>query len=311
MNQAVLKPGACIGVIAPAAPAQPKRFQAGLEQLERLGYQVKSPLDPCQYYGKYDYGFSSASKELRAEALVDLLLDDEVELVITVRGAYGSLEILPEINFSRIASIEKPLVGYSDITALLLAFNKLSKLRPIHGPTLSKEFAEYDTEAESKHAVDELIKLLSSDSPRIELQGKIIRGAEGRGKTIVGNLSVLTCLIGSPWDIDYREKVLMLEESGEAPYRVHRSLMQLLLAGKLDQLAGLAFGRLANCTAPHGPGVDEVIEKFIVEFLGKTSYPILKDLPFGHHGLNLPIPLGVEAKIGTDKILIASAVEDN
>ena len=310
MKRAVLKPGACIGVIAPAAPAQAARFQAGLAQLEKLGFQVKSPFDPCEYYGRYDYGFSAASKEVRAKALVDLLLDDDIELIITVRGAYGSLEILPEIDFPRIVSAEKPLVGYSDITALLVAFNKLSKVQAIHGPTLSKEFAEYDTSAESRQAVDTLLSMLSAESPQLTLKGNTIRDSEGSGKTIVGNLSMLTCLLGSPWDIDYRGKILLLEESGEAPYRVHRSLMQLLLSGKLDQLAGLAFGRLAHCKAPHGPSVDEVIEKFVAEHLNKTSYPILKDLAFGHHGLNLPIPLGVEAKICDSKVLISKAMED-
>ena len=139
--------------------------------------------------------------------------------------------------------------------------------------------------------------MIADPGCRLQLAGDILRDGSGQGRIIAGNLTVLTSLLGTPWDIDYDGAVLMLEEVGEAPFRIHRMLMQLKFGGKLNNLAALVFGRFSRCTAKHGPAVDEVIRRAVSDILDGPRYPVLAGLPFGHWGENVPLPVGCLAKV--------------
>ncbi len=130
------------------------------------------------------------------------------------------------------------------------------------------------------------------------LRGGPLYGTSGQGPLLAGNLSVLTTLLGTPWDVDYSGAVLVVEEVGESPFRVERSLKHLALAGKFDSLAALVFGRFSRCEAAHGPAVDEVIERF-AQFC-PAKFPVVSGLPVGHWGENQPLPLGCAAEVVND-----------
>ena len=136
-----VRPGAKIGVIAPASPAAPERVRSGLSYLEARGYTLLSQLDPSERFNNLGKSLSSADATDRARAFMDLVEDEEVELILSVRGGYGSVEILPSLDFSKIRQARKPVVGYSDITAMLSAIYKHSGLPAIHGPCLAAELA--------------------------------------------------------------------------------------------------------------------------------------------------------------------------
>lgn len=280
-----LSAGALWGVFVSGSPLSPERFSEGVRTLEHLGFRVKCPLDPSIYYGRYDHGFSNGSVLERTAALEQLLEDPEVEVILAARGGYGAYELLPSIDFSLFRSNPKPLVGCSDLTLLLVQ----PQVCGIHGPTLGSSFADYAKDSSAQKTVDRLIAFLS-DAQELEYQCSELRSGHAEGRLLCGNLSVLTSLLGTPWDVDYRDAVLVLEEVGEAPYRIHRSLLQLKHAGKLEKLAGLVFGRFSRCEAAHGPTADEVILSLLGDILHESSYPVYTGLEVGHWGLNLPLP---------------------
>jgi len=292
-----LKPGGGVGVFAPGSPVNPERVARGIRYYQSLGYQVVVPRDPSEMYGRADGGFANGSVEDRLNTLYQLLEDEKVDVVIAARGAYGCLELLPQIDFSRIARSGKALVGYSDVSTLLVPLLQFGKISTIHGPTVSKEAAEATESAEAEASVGSLLSLLSEPDYRISAVGEVLRGGSGEGELVVSNLTTLVTLLGTPWEPDLNGKILVVEEVGEAPYRVHRLLLQLKLAGQLSGLQGLCFGSFYKCEAKFPPSLRQVWEKFIVEWLGELDFPVVSGLPCGHEGKNTALPLGVKARV--------------
>ena len=293
----VLRPGGCIGVVPPGSPLSPERFAAGIAEIERRGFSVRCPLDPSEFYGRYDHGFASASPQARADALMALVADDEVDTILAVRGAYGTLDILPLLDYERIGAARKIITGCSDVTALLLQCAARSKIPAIHGPTLGSSFADSSAQAEAKESVDALIAVLQDPDYRVEQTCAVLRPGSARGPVIAGNLTMLITLLGTPWDVDYSGAILVIEDVGEAPYRIHRAMVQLKLAGKLSSLGGLVFGRFARCSAAQGPTVEEVFQMVVRDMVEGTDYPVFAGLESGHYGKNVPLSIGCDAKL--------------
>lgn len=288
---------ALIGLVSAGGPSSKERYDLGVKELERRGFRVIAPLDPTEFYGRYDHGFASGSIANRGASLMELVENPEVELLLSVRGAYGSLDILPKLDFGKIQRAGKTLVALSDITALLVNFLRLSGIPSIHGPSLASAFADSAASADDRESVDCLFRLLQDPSYRPEHQLQVIREGTGKGAILAGNLTMFQCLLGTPWDIDYSGCILVLEEVGESPYRIHRAFTQLKLAGKLERLSGLVLGRFARCETKQGPSVEDVFQMLKDEMLKDTNFPILKGLEMGHWGKNLPLPLGCQAEI--------------
>lgn len=283
-----------IGIAALCSPIDKESYDKSCAELVRRGYTLSIPLDPTQAYGTKEFAFACASAKDRAAALEQLYRDDSVDVILAVRGGYGSLELLEVFDFDAAIRNPKPLIGFSDVTALLgvLAFHH--SLPAIHGPSL-RSFARVAEEAAVSQSADALLQLLQgSFVPRYE--GAVLREGEAQGKVLVGNLTLLRSLLGTAWDFSYDDCILVLEEVNDAPFRIMRSLMQLKLAGKLDNLAALAFGDLGDFVG-NGLSTAEVLQHFIATQMADTNYPILWKLPLGHGDLNLPLPLGVEGKI--------------
>ena len=302
-----LNPGDTIGIFAPGSPTRLELVEKGIKQLESEGFKVSIPLDPSKNYGRGDGSFSSASVEERLSALNALLDDDKVKVILSARGAYGTAEILPKLDFKKIALSKKAIIGYSDVTALVSIVPKLCNIPAIHGPTLTKEFAEA---SESKDALDSIKSLLSilrgeSIAP---LLGKFLKNGAAEGPLLVGNLSVLCALLGTPFEPDFSNAVLVIEETGEAPYRIHRMLMQLKLAGKLESLAALAFARFSKCESKNIPSLETTITQFLAEQLKSLDYPVLAGLELGHNGINLALPCGVNARVEENQLRVVGKV---
>ena len=302
-----LSKNATIGVIAPGSPVDPKRFEAGKKELEHRGFRIRCPIDPGKHYGDYTHGFASASVEDRARVLRELFEDKDVEAVLAARGAYGSPELLPKIDFPSIGKTKKLLIGCSDVTALLLPLYSQGKVFSIHGPTLSGDFARASESSDAKAGVDALIHMLMEQEYLPELSASLLREGKAEGWLLVGNLTMLLNLLGTPWDMDYSGAILVLEDVGEAPYRIHRALTHLKLAGKLERISALIFGRFSRCEATQGPSVQEVIKNSVKDILAETRYPVLMDLQIGHNGINLPLPLGCRAVVEGPKLRLLEA----
>ncbi|MBP9838446.1 MAG: LD-carboxypeptidase [Proteobacteria bacterium] len=295
-----LRHNGTIGVFCSSGPLAKDRVDLGINNIEKLGYKVKLPLDPSEFYGRYDHSFFAGSIQQRVDSVHTLLDDPDVDVLIAARGAYGTQEILPLLDYKKIKKSQKAIVGMSDITTLLVAANSLSEIVTIHGATFGSSFADYQNDSEAKTSVDSLLKLLTDKSDRFNCPLRSLRKGECKGRIISGNLTLLTAMLGTDTDLNYNGAILVLEDVGEKPFQVQRNLLHLKSANKLDSLAGLVFGRFVKCEAANGPSVEEAIEYFIKIHLADTSYPIYKDIPVGHFGLNMPLPLGCLAEIRND-----------
>ena len=212
------------------------------------------------------------------------------------------MELLPSW-ISKIAKAKKAFVGSLILLLCLLLYKKM----PVSFQCMvllwlcSLPVKIRKQKLAAKHC----FLLLSGKSKEIVLQGSILRDGvvEGvPGPLLCGNLSMLLSLLGTPWDIDYDGKILVLEDVAEAPYRVKRMLLQLKLAGKLDKLSGLAFGSFKNCEAKAGPTLEEVLFQVLDEFLPKSNFPVIAQLPVGHEEHNMPLVLGAKSKIESGKL---------
>jgi muramoyltetrapeptide carboxypeptidase len=306
-----LTPGDTIGVIAFGSPAKPELFKQGVCELEARGYKIQCPLDPCCEDINLEHGFASGTTKARIQALNQLLKDDSVTGIIAVRGGYGTLGLLPYLDFNQFKRYPKLIVGYSDITVLLLAISAFSGLATIHGPTIANEFSDAKLSLDAKASVDGLLTMLSNPNFTAKHTCEILRRAEASGKIIAGNLTMLLTLLGTPWDFSYDGAILVLEDVNEAPYRVHRALTQLKLAGKLESLAGVVFGRFAyNHEGDKSViTVNDMLKKSVRDIFLGSNYPILMGLEFGHNGKNIALPIGCRARIvGNDFIVEESPV---
>lgn len=298
-------PQSTVGIFAPGSPVDPARLAKGLEELKARGYSVKMPFDPSAQYGQYEFGFACESVEKRLSTLVSLLKDSEVSFLLGARGAYGTMDLLSHLPFNELENVTKPLIGYSDITALLVPLHAKTKIPCIHGPTLSKEFSEATDNELAKESVEMLLTLLSGKPLFVEQWCREIHPGTAKGKVLAGNLSVLVSLLGSPYDIDYQGRILFIEDLGESPYRVHRMLRQLSLAGKFNKLAGLVIGSFSRVPHTHGPSLDDVFSSYAKE---TNTFPIVTGFPFGHEGLNVPLLLGSNAEIIEGRVVLEQKI---
>ncbi|MBL7662692.1 LD-carboxypeptidase [bacterium] len=312
-----LEAGQKIGIIAPGSAMSEDRFAAGLAEIKRRGFEALCPLDPTKGLGKN--AFTSASPEARAQAIMDLVSNPEVGLILAARGGYGSAELLTLLDFEKIRESRKLFMGYSDVTVLLVALASQAGLASVHGATLSAELARAQSDTEARLSSDLAFDLAQGKKHKKPLHCLVARELQFgttkvSGRLIVGNLTMLISLLGTPWDLSFDQAILVIEDVNEAPYRVHRNLLHLKQAGKLAQLSGLVFGRFSHNNTTNVSGqctVDEMIKQSVDELFAGTKFPILYGLPVGHDGKNLPLAFGSKAQIKPEGMLVTkdTAVE--
>ena len=280
-----LAAGGAMGVAAPASPFDELLFGQGRAVLEESGHAVL-----CRegIYARNRY--LAGTDRQRAELLQALFEDPAVGAIICARGGFGSMRLLPYLDFDRIRRHPKALVGFSDITALLCALIDRSGLVGFHGPVVTS-LAETD---------DRTIKgLFSAVAGPDEIiltapEGKTVAHGQVSAPVVGGNLTTLSHLLGTGFAPSFEGKILLLEDINEAPYRIDRMLSQMRLAGRLDGLAGLVLGSFNGC------GSEEEIEAIVEDIFGALGIPIFSGLEVGHGPVNLTVPLGLTATLDAD-----------
>ena len=293
--RALLKPKALparpvVAVIAPASSAQQARIDAGAAALAARGWQLR--------FGQHAQGRSAPYFSAPAsERLADLhaaFADPQIDAILCTRGGYGSNYLLPALDLDLIREHPKPLLGYSDMTAIQTWLLDRIGLVAFHAPLLAGDFSLPD-------GVDEA-------SLQAVLQGKphsygapeglrVLKPGAAQGTLYGGCLSLLTASLGTPYAPQTEGKLLFLEDVNVKPYQVDRMLRQLVLAGKLEGVSGIVFGEMLDCAAPPG-----LLEQAILHALGDFAGPIAMGLRSGHVSrANLTLPLGVQASLTVDK----------
>lgn len=299
-----LKRGDTVALVAPSSGVSDAEFNRALQNLENLGIKVK--------LGKHvreTQGFLAGTDEQRAEDLNRAFADKDVAAVWCIRGGYGLTRILPRIDFSVIRKNPKPLIGYSDTTALLLAAHQETGLVTFHGPGGSSTQSEYTrkhlTAALMEPAAPHKIELSPEYATRDNLLYKtqVITPGKARGRLIGGNLSLITAMAGTPFALrDVKGKILFLEDVNERPYRVDRMLVQLAQSVDLRKAAGIALGIFDRCEPPDDKS--QTVIDVVRDLLGGLGIPVIYGLSFGHIRDQFTLPLGIEAELDTSKATV-------
>ena len=287
-----LRPGATVGIAAPGGPIDAERLAAGRAVWEAAGHRVVHRDDVTARDG-----YLAGDDARRAEELSALVADPEVEAIVCARGGYGCSRLLDRLDPDAFRVARKPLVGYSDVTSLLLWQRRRAGLVGFHGPMLERGD---DVDAEAFAA---LHGALAGEAPRA-WRGRGALPGSGTGRLVGGNLVLVAASLGTPWEVDTRGAILLLEEVGEQPYRIDRLLQQLRAAGKLSRLAGIGLGALEGCVDARYPETSAL--EVVAGITAPLGIPLVADLPFGHVKRNFAWPVGARAKIdgGSGELLI-------
>jgi muramoyltetrapeptide carboxypeptidase len=278
-----LRPGATIGIAAPGGPVDPTRLAEGEALWRDAGFRVVRRDDLCERRG-----YLAGDDRRRVRELRSLVTDPRVDAIVCARGGYGCDRILDALDPAAFRAARKPLVGYSDITALLLWQRRCAGLGGFHGPMLERG-RELDREVFA-----ELQAQLAGSLPA-PLRGRGVCGRSREGRLLGGSLTLVAASLGTAWEIDTRGAILLLEEVNERPYRVDRMLQQLRGAGKLAGLVGVGIGDVSTCRDERYPEPEAL--QVIEEVVRPLRVPLVVDLPFGHVPGNRAWPLGARARI--------------
>lgn len=281
-----IREGATLGIAAPAGPVNPETLLAGEEVWRRAGFEIRRREDLIDREG-----YLAGDDARRAQELVELWQDPDVEAIVCARGGYGTPRIIPRLDPELVRKARKPLVGYSDITALLLWQRQRAGLVGFHGPMLERGEDIDPTVQESLIAA-----LMGTRSERQSvLSGTGRLPGQGEGRLVGGNLILCCGSLGTPWEIDTRGAILLIEEVGERPYSIDRMLAQLQAAGKLEDLVGMGVGDVSSCGDERYPEPEAL--PVIEAYARQASIPLVSDLPFGHQRRNAAFGIGVRATI--------------
>lgn len=283
-----IQPGSGIAVVSPSGPAAPEAYHAGVAMLSRRYRLVHAGYLPPDPGARLPY-LAMADTD-RARWLNMALRDPQVQAIFCIRGGYGVLRIMDQLDAGALRRRRVPLVGFSDVTALH-AWAAIQGVPTIHGPVVTQL-----PRLPAEH-VEALFALLEGrGAPRLRGLLPLCGGAAG-GTLFGGNLTVLSHLCGTPLMPDLEGRILLLEEVNEAPYRIDRALTQLRLSGVLQRAAGVVVG---DC-APGGDSlVQQVVRVVLEDRLGDLDLPVVLEAPVGHGPRNLALPLGVPARLDAD-----------
>ena len=304
-----LQPGMTVGVIAPSsAPFERSEVRIALDIVESLGFKAQP--------GKNLYkrrGYLAGTDEQRAADLNAMFADPNIDAIFCLQGGYGALRILRLIDYAAITANPKILLGYSDVTALLNAIQKLTGLVTFHGPIARQTFTDYTYSAFRSVLMENTADLkLGSPPPfeagpgRVERDNRVqtlIAGSTS-GHLVGGNLSLLVAMLGTPFEPLFDGAILILEDVDEAPYRIDRMLTHLHLAGVFQRVNGVVLGKFTNA---HTENPSLSLEEVFAERFHTLSIPVVRGLMIGHVSDQATLPIGAQAYLDSSKLTLRTA----
>jgi muramoyltetrapeptide carboxypeptidase len=307
-----LVPGDVVGLVDPASATwEPIDIDIVEDTLTALGLVAKRGAHLLDRRGS----LAGADRD-RAADVMAMFTDPAVKAVLPVRGGWGCARILPHLDFDAIRRNPKVIIGYSDLTALLLAVHARTGLVTFHGPNGASKWN--DTSADFFRRVVLQGEAVTFANPRekgetlaqTEYRTRTITPGVARGRILGGNLSVLTALLGSPYLPDFRDAILFLEDVHEAPYRIDRMLTQLALAGVLKGARAVVWGTCHECEPDAGFG-SATIPDLLDDHVKPLGVPAWRGALIGHIDRQFTLPIGadveVDATAGTIR-MVAPAV---
>jgi muramoyltetrapeptide carboxypeptidase len=296
-------PGSTIGIVTPGSPPESRaQVQRGIAWWQEHGYEAKllpGALEQADWH--------AGSPEIRARDIQQAFADPEIDAIQTMRGGYGSAQVIPLLDLEAIAQSPKAFIGLSDITALHVAFNRRG-LVTFYGPSLTM----VGDPSPPTFTTDRLLSVLAGVTTGVvppdadRLTAIAIAPGRASGRLVGGCLGDFIYTIGTPWEIDLDGSIFFFEEVGIAPIRLDRALLYLDQIGKLAGVRGIVVGELAGSewheftSSPRSKTQEEVLEAR----LGHLGIPVLYDLPLGHGATLATLPLGVAATVDADALTL-------
>ena len=295
-----LSEGDTVGLVAPASAAfEQDAIALAKEQLEAIGLKVK-----IGEHAHDRWGYFAGRDRDRAADINGMFADDSVAGIVCYTGGWGSPRALPYLDYALIARKPKVFIGFSDITALLIAIYQRTGLVTFHGPVGGSNLEPYSLESFKRSVMntDPVGELAPPPKKPMELVNRgnrIVKLAGGKasGRLVGGNLTLVAALMCTPWEIETEGAIVFLEDVREDVYRIDRMLTQLALGGKFDKAAAVVFGRCSQC-AYEGPSFS--LEDVLRDRFGSLPIPVISGLSFGHIEQKLTLPLGVMATLDAD-----------
>ena len=326
-----LAPGDTIAFVAPAGELDRERMALARSRLEARGYTVVHRDDLFAVEG-----YLAGSDERRGEELMEAFRDPRIAAIFPGTGGYGTMRILDRLDYAFIRAHPKPVIGFSDITALHAALNRHAGLVTFHSPAPMWGLGSPDglaplAEKWFFRAIEGGVEPWVIDAAGVASGASAPRTGNGeeaapppapltawgrgraRGRLVGGNLSMISALEGTPYAIDTRDAILLIEDVREAPYRIDRMLRQLQLAGKLAQLRGAVIGQFTrNYDREDEQKRDDpryTVDGVLRQYFGEAGVPVLVSFPIGHVRDNLTLPLGALVEIDADRVAL-TVLED-
>lgn len=284
-----------VGLISPSGPSSEDSLEKAVKALERLGF-IPKPASGCLQSS----GYLAGPDETRARDIHEMFSDPEVKGIFCLRGGYGAMRLLDILDMELISQNPKVFLGSSDVTALHLAFNKLGGFCTFYGPMVAKGFTK---QAFRGYVEDNLMKMTCSAGPPGEIiprQGEppmetLVPGI-AEGKLVGGNLAIVCALMGTPWEIETKDRILVLEDTNEPAYRIDRMLTHLRLAGKFREACGIVLGQFTN-VRDKNEGQNFTLKEIFQDVVAPEGRPTLLNGGFGHGEYTATLPLGAKARI--------------
>ncbi|MFB2936416.1 LD-carboxypeptidase [Aerosakkonemataceae cyanobacterium BLCC-F154] len=311
-SQPILKPsslkvGDTIGLVNPASFITSEDVEEVKQTLKNLGLNYKLGTHILDRYGYL------AGRDIdRAADINTMFADSSVKAILTLRGGWGCNRILPLINYQLIRKNPKIIIGYSDITSLLLAIYALSGIVTFHGPVATSTWNQFTIDYVQRILFNREAVTMQNSAfidekiTSLPLRVETITPGKARGKLVGGNLSVLSAMVGSAYLPNWQNTILFIEEIGEEVYRVDRMLTQLKIAGILDRISGFIFGQCTRCN-PEQPEKSLTLIQVLQDHIQPLKIPAWYGAAIGHIPNKFTLPIGIEVEIdannGTIKML--------
>lgn len=283
----ILTYNSTIGIVAPSSPSDEATINSKIEEFTSLGFQVKLGQ---HIFDKNNY--LAGNDKDRANDINSMFIDNTVDGILCLRGGYGSSRIIKYLNKKAIKENPKFFCGYSDITLLLNYFSSKMNMLTFHGPMITSNFNDTLTK-------DYFLKTCCNNKsnfiyklPTLSSNLSTYNTHSFTGKIMGGNLSLICSSIGTPYEVNTDNSILLIEEVNESPYTVDRMITQLINCGKFKNVQGILLGNFTNCSSIE----DNIcINDILLKLLLPLNIPLVFGVPFGHDYPNITLPIGATA----------------
>jgi muramoyltetrapeptide carboxypeptidase len=283
---AALRSGARVALVSPSGPiTHPDDLQRASDNARANEWEPVL----AEHAGASS-GYLAGSDAERLSDLNAAIHDNSIDAIWCVRGGYGAMRLLDKVDYAALRRTPKPIIGFSDITALHCAIQRCCGLLTFHGPTARGVLSEFSRDSLRRAVIEHV------DSCGIAGQAREIRAGRAAGRLVGGNLALIASLVGTPFAADLTDSILVLEDVNEPLYKVDRMLQQLLLAGAFAACKAIVFG---DCSSGEENESSEGLDQLLASFAERLRIPCLAGMPFGHIPDQWTIPLGAQATLDT------------